>query len=352
MPPGDHDPIAYGCGIIFIYFLRSQLNFDFFNIVAAGGGKVGVGTLLSDRYRQLTGATDDPATKVDTLLDSHFGGIRIQLVGNNPFPLLDGNNRTVSLTFGLPTTTLQVLPQRGVANIRPYFSCPVAAYPYIELGITATQTITATSVGFGFPSYVWSINGTPLALFGAEATNSITVPVDIPDPQNPGSPQHQSKVLTFDYKITNIFDATGRRSLLTFTNRTVDGDYYLDIRVDVVEEAISNDVPVSAEQSTIIPTRTVVYEGSYDSDRQRCARVFTEVNSRYVNCLQDILAGLHKVLPDPPPGELSRIVESINQIREELAQIARDDPAIAGPMAEYAAIEAGLSAGLLLKGAH
>ena len=207
-------------------------------------------------------------------------------------------------------------------------------------------------MGFGFPSYVWSINGTPLALFGAEATNSITVPVDIPDPQNPGSPQHQSKVLTFDYKITNIFDATGRRSLLTFTNRTVDGDYYLDIRVDVVEEAISNDVPVSAEQSTIIPTRTVVYEGSYDSDRQRCARVFTEVNSRYVNRLQDILAGLHKVLPDPPPGELSRIVESINQIREELAQIARDDPAIAGPMAEYAAIEAGLSAGLLLKGAH
>jgi hypothetical protein len=202
------------------------------------------------------------------------------------------------------------------------------------------------------PNYGWSINGTPLASYSAEVTNSITVAVDITDPQNPGSPQHQSKVLTFDYEITNVFDATGGRSLLTFTNRTFDGDYHLDFRVDVIELAVSHDVPVSAEQSTIISTRAVVYEGSYESDRQRCARVFAEVNSRYVNGLQDILAGLHKVLPDPPPGELSKIVESVDQIREALAQIASDDPATAGQMAEYAAIEAGLSAGLLLKGAQ
>lgn len=343
-PRGDADPIGYGCGIIFIYFLRSQLNYDFFNIVSAGG------TLLSDRYRELTGATDDPATRVGALLDSHFGSGQIHIGGNNPFPLYDGNNRKVYLNLGLPATTGQLLPQRGIAHIRPYFSCPVAAYPYVELGITVTQTITATSVGFGFPSYAWSINGTPLILYGSETTKSIIVPVDIPDPQSPGNPQHQSKALKFDYKITNIFDATGGRSLLSFTNRSFDGDYHLDIRVDVVEGAVP-DVPVSAEQSTIVSTRTVVYEGSYESDRQRCAQVFAEVNTRYVNRLQDILAGLHKILPDPPPGELSRIVESIDQIREALAQIARDDPAIAGRLAEYAAIEAGLSADLLLKGA-
>jgi len=339
--PGDRDPIAYGCGIIFIYFLRYQLNYDYFNIVGAGG------TLLSDRYRHLTGATDDPATRVGTLLDSHFGTGPVNIVGNNPFPLYDGNNRKVYLTFSLPTAKVVFLPIQGVAHLQPYFNCPAADYPYNEFGITETQTITATSVGFGIPTYGWSINGTAL-LFGSELKDQVFASVDIPDPQNPGSPQTQSKVFTFDYQISNRFDATGGSSSLTLTNRSFDGDYHLDIRVDADETAVS-DVPVSVEQSMSVSTHAIVYGGSYDADRQRCEQAFVQATSRFVNHLQDILAALHKVLPDPPPGDLSRAVEAIDQIRNVLAQIAADDPATAAQLAQYAAIQAGVRADLLLK---
>ena len=90
-PHGDRDPIAYGCGIIFIYFLRYQLGLPYFDICSAGG------SLLSDRYRHLTHAGDDPAVPLNKLLDNHFGSGPFDLVGNNPFPLRDAFIRGVLL---------------------------------------------------------------------------------------------------------------------------------------------------------------------------------------------------------------------------------------------------------------
>jgi hypothetical protein len=81
VPPGDRDPIAFGCGIIFINFLHSQLGFSYWDIVGAGGA------LLSDRYRNLTGRVDNPAVRVNRLLDTYFGTGPTSLPSNNPFPL-------------------------------------------------------------------------------------------------------------------------------------------------------------------------------------------------------------------------------------------------------------------------
>ncbi len=37
IPPGDRDPIAFGCGIVFINFLHSQLGFSYRAICLVGG---------------------------------------------------------------------------------------------------------------------------------------------------------------------------------------------------------------------------------------------------------------------------------------------------------------------------
>jgi hypothetical protein len=341
---GDFDPIAYGCGIIFIYYLRYQLNISYDRICMAGG------SLLSDRYQKLTGATDDPADVVNKLLDHHFGTGRLNLVGNNPFPLFDGADRKVSLSFSRPISKNFLLPDSGVAHVRPFFTCPVADYPYTEYGSNVSQSITAATIGIGIPTFQWRVNGqllSPPNGFGESVTSS----VDIPDPQNPEHPSHQQKTFTFDYKISSSFDASGGSSTLTITSRSLDGDYRLDLEVDADETAVPTG-PVTEKPSIQIgPTRTIVYGGTYDADRKRCEEAFKKAVGEKLRFVQDALSRIHN-LPDPPPGYLVDILESANLIREELARLGQSDHTMANRLAHYVSIKLGVPARLFLIGAR
>ena len=222
--------IAFGCGMIFIYFLRYQLNFSYDQICGAGG------TLLSDRYRNLTGATDDPAARVRKLLDDHFGTLKINLVGNNPFPLLDGADRKAFLAFGKDSVTRFRLHESGHASIQPFITCPVGDYPYTEFGSFVTQSIIATTLGIGVPVFTWRINGKLLS--GSSTGETVSVTVDVPDPQNPGQPSRQTEDFAFDYSVSSSFGVAGGSSTLTLTSRSIDGDYQFDVKVEADETAV------------------------------------------------------------------------------------------------------------------
>jgi hypothetical protein len=340
---GDLDVIAYGCGMIFIYFLRYQLNFSYDQICGAGGA------LLSDRYRNLTGATDDPAARVSKLLDDHFGTGAINLVGNNPFPLLEGADRKVFLAFGKDSTTRFRLFQSGHASIRPFFTCPVGDYPYAEFGSNVTQSITATTLGIGFPAFTWRINGEVLS--GSRTGETVSATVDVPDPQNPGQPSRQTKDLTFDYRVSPSFDAAGGSSTLTLTSRSIDGDYQFDIQVQADETAVPKGA-ISATQGVTMHTRSIVYGGTYDEDRRRCKKSFEGVVASKLPSVQNALARLRN-LPDPPqPGYLGAALEAAEHIREQLAQLDERDHKTASDIALYLSQTLGAPAHVFLKGAR
>ena len=87
VPAGDLDPIAFGCGIVFIYYLRYQLGIPYRHICGAGG------LLLSDRYGNLTRTDDnpvgdaaDPFPAFDRLVRTALAGTSVDAVGINPFP--------------------------------------------------------------------------------------------------------------------------------------------------------------------------------------------------------------------------------------------------------------------------
>ncbi|MBV8689120.1 MAG: hypothetical protein JOZ59_03330, partial [Candidatus Eremiobacteraeota bacterium] len=125
----DLDQIAYGCGIIFIYFLRYQLGVTYDAICMTPG------PTLADRYKKLLSATDDPAGRLGALLDKHFGSGAISLAGNNPFPLYDAAARKVVLSFGKPTIAGHIIRElSGNAHVQPFFNCPAKDYPYYTLG--------------------------------------------------------------------------------------------------------------------------------------------------------------------------------------------------------------------------
>jgi hypothetical protein len=339
---GDLNQMAYGCGMIFIYFLRYQLNFPYNQIVGAGG------TLLSDRYRHLTGAADDPAARVAALLDAHFGIGSINLVSNNPFPLYDGAARKVLLAFGKPAAHVFLLPESGHAHIKPFFNCSAADYPYSEVGRNVTQTVTATTLGIGFPKFQWWVNGEQL--FGLNGSRTVTAAVDVPDPQHPKQPQHKTANFTFSYTISKVVTAAGGSSTLTLTSGSLDGAFGIELQADADEQAVPTGW-VSAKAGLTFDTRWVIYGGSYSEDRDRCVAAFKKATAHWVRIKEPF--NLLLTLPDPPePGYLSRVLKAVAQIQYELSRLAETDHPAAAQIARFAGEQLGVPAHVFLKGAQ
>ena len=76
---GDDDSYSYGCAMLFIYYLKSQLGFSMPQIVQRAGAT------LADTYQALTGLTNG-FWAFKSLLDQHFP-IGVKSPTDDPFPL-------------------------------------------------------------------------------------------------------------------------------------------------------------------------------------------------------------------------------------------------------------------------
>lgn len=77
----DTNPVANGCSVLFLNWLRFQLNFTWAQVAGAAG------PTLAETYRKLTGQNDG-FKKFSSLIDSHFPkGRPSGLTTDNPFPL-------------------------------------------------------------------------------------------------------------------------------------------------------------------------------------------------------------------------------------------------------------------------
>jgi hypothetical protein len=229
--------------------------------------------------------------------------------------------------------------------VQPFVNCPAADYPYTVYGLHVTETITATTRGIGMPKFRWRINGKLLSA-GSGLSDTVSAQVDVPDPQNPGNPQHQTETFAFDYEIKNIFDAAGGRSTLSLTSHSLHGDYSLEVQVEADETAVPSGW-VTAKNTMTLRTRTIEYGGSYDADRERCAKAFEGAIAGKVR-VQEYL-DLLRTLPDPPPpGYLTRVLDAAAHIQGELARLAATDHATASQIAHYAAGQVGVPARVFL----
>ncbi len=77
----DTNPLANGCSVLFLNWLRFQLDFTWQQITAAAA------PTLAETYRKLTGKNDG-FNQFSSLIDSHFpSGAPSGQVADNPFPL-------------------------------------------------------------------------------------------------------------------------------------------------------------------------------------------------------------------------------------------------------------------------
>jgi hypothetical protein len=319
--PSDTNPLSYGCGILFINYLRYQLNVPLFNICTFGG------TSFADLYKGLTGRTDSPFNAMNDLLNKHFPK-NVQLLNNNPFPLLEAADRKVLLSFG-KTTSKSVPVGIGFAHVAPFFTCPAKDYNFTRFNHTLTKRVTATATGFGQPQFLWKVNKIPLGL--DQGSLSTSGPVKVP---GANSPTKTTGTFDFNYIQADSFTRTELSNNLQITNTTFEGDYIVDLRVEVKEAKDPAGAPATAETSVDFSAGSIQYSTPYYMDQAKCEKDFEHALSVVPKLETHIDVVLN--LPNPPPdGYMTRVLEAIEGIRVEVEQLAEKDHAEAQRVAQF-----------------
>jgi hypothetical protein len=336
----DLNQISYGCGVLFINYLRNQLNIPLDVICQAGGNS------LADKYHASTRKNDDPAKALGGLLDKHYSG-NVTLLNNNPFPLLDEKDRKISLNFGKPSFKVSRLgAQRGTVHLAPFFSCPAKDYSYRKYEYSETQTITATAIGFGQPQFQWRVNGKALPF--QSGTLQVEASLAILNPNDPHTPSRTTGLFAFDYQSDNVFTQQSLSNTLTLTSSSREGSYDVVIEAAVAEGFGNFSNQTTTSQTITFDTVTILYDPPFYDDQQHCIASFEKSMHNGVRIHEYMQ--LIKTLPDPPsPFALQKIMRASHGLRDEIVALSQRDHATAVKVARFVAAQLGITSEFLLK---
>ncbi len=326
--PTDKTEDSFGCAILFIYYLRDQLNHSISAIIQKADDS------LENTYQALAGSSGG-FVPFKTLLDKYLpAGQMKDLVSDNPFPILEGPDRLVSLHFqeeqvSPPTSTVRRSPTVTVA---PFFTCPAKTYHYRPRNLYNRLKCIATVSGFAQPKFTWLVNGLSASSGGSI---SPTVPIVVDEPQHPDAPSAttgQVRIYWNEISNTSSFDAmTGE---LDVSNPSNDhhGHERLTVQVSVSETFGSADVVTQTGFGTL-DTKDVRYEQAFYDDRDRCLSAFHHKLDQYarVKAIPIVFT-----LPDPAP-ELRAAVHLLKEIVSELHAVTAKDPRFGAELARHVA---------------
>ncbi len=312
----DLDVESYGCSILFIYYLYSQLGYSMESIVSRAGESLDI------TYHTLTGKKE--GYKAFTELLSKYYPIDKtipHLPFDNPFPLLDGMKRTIYMNFDEQTGTS--LPfKSGTAKLKPYHAspCPVKEYKWTIENISQNLICTASVSGFGQPIYKWRINEREINTTESISINAI-VYVDNPDdPYRPSSFVKDVKV-----HCSPSPEAGSLAGILNIYNEDHPGHIDLNFEVEVKEAYASTDVSLNSATG-ILDSQKLTYEEQYYKDRDNCEGAFQTRIRHMIQKVPHFVLLLTK--PDPPP-DLVKGIRALVKLNSEISKIAIKKPGLA-----------------------
>jgi hypothetical protein len=309
----DSDPESFGCSLLFLFYLKTQLHHSVPDIIQQGG------STLEITYQNLTGQTG-AITAFRTLLDSYFPvGNTPTLTTDDPFPLLKGGQREVDIDPETAALGRPFIVRSGEADVSPGILCPKKVYHYSILSTPQQLTCVATAKGFGQPVYKWRINGVDVTASGA-ISPSATVTID--DPRLPTLSSSKTELVSIQCTLSS----TAFTSTLVMTFSTTVG------HIDLVIEALANEKFASTDVTSGITWVTIdnemlLWEDQYYADRDACLARWRDFVNSHVRF--DPFFNILKTLPDPPEeyGRLIRQLEqlsaAINRLHERAPEDAR-----------------------------
>lgn len=330
----DDNIYSFGCAILFIYYMRDQLQHSLGDIIRHGGDT------LEETYRNLTGSTGGFAAFKE-LLDRYLpyeagnpGRQMRDLASDNPFPIREGNDRRVGLGFAEDTVEvggrIDVVRQPSTVTVKPFFTCPEATYRYYDRQLNSKLRCIASTDGFAQPEFSWRVNGQRAATGGSILP---TVPITTDQANNPGVPVNGSGAAHIQWSeksSTSTFEEVSGELTLSNAEGNHLGHEHLTIEV-TVREAFGATDEITITGFATLDTRDIRYEEQYYRDRARCAAAFHRQIDRYN--LQDIPLVFRIPEPDPPPGWMEAL-RGLRGVATELERVRNVDDDLGSRLAD------------------
>ncbi|MGT2525785.1 hypothetical protein ACU4GG_00105 [Streptomyces nojiriensis] len=313
--PSDTDFISFGCGILFINYLRHQQGYSLEKIIRTHGPD------LADRFDALTAVGRNWAFPAFArILAEHIPiGSGIQVPVDNVFPLRDGDSRSVGLTQDwTQISRIRASPEApSTFRAKAGFICKEREYNYWPTNEILEYEIVATGYGFATAKIEWSVNGLPLPKYSGQVTVQAAMSAEIP-------PHVRTDLGASKTTLTYIISERWNQSTLFLRNSANHGNYTLDVTATASETSTSS--PGSCSRSTGLDMVEVGYDvdPQWDEDRRNCNPEFAAVGHSLLD-LSEELARLHNA-PDPPPDQaVDRVLDLAERVHEQIALAAHSE---------------------------
>jgi hypothetical protein len=314
--PGDRDWYSFGCAILFIYYLKSQLGYHMSDIVKNGGAT------LEETYNTVTGNSGGFAP-FKALLDDFFPAIAPLLPTTcNPFPL---GGKFCRVNIG--SSPVQDAPptevKKGTVPVAFIGRDHVGSWPYTFYNLNSHVQVTASIFGFAHPLVQWQINGTKLPLLGS-TTISVDAIVTTVDPTVPLVSKSEQVQLTIvpgglsDFQPNSIPPFTDYIDIYVNGNP---GQVQLQIEADVTDRFADPTTNVASMKSLVtVDTQQFTYDN--DSSLREKQK---ECWGRYLAEHTPKQQAIRFIMPDPPP-DLLQAAAYLRLVSAELKELSRTDP--------------------------
>ena len=310
----DTNRVSYGCGVLFINWLRHQLSWPLTDIVTRPGCDT-----LAKTYHSLTGSPpEDAFEKFRTLIDAHLAEGAGGRVGRDDiFPLREGNARSVSLFFDSSSIS-QSRREPGIpVTLDPGFICEPRVYTYWLVDEVNEIDVTANMRGFASGIVRWAANGVPLSGGTGPVADTIALPatssIRLPD----GTQEIDAAT---SQQIQYTIGSSWNSGKLRIRNDWHIGNFPLEITATVTEKTPrSPDEGTSRTDDTIAYTLSIEMDPRWAEDRDRCNPEFHELDRSVLTLATKIYLLLHT--PDPPPEAFVSLIALFERAQRASRQI-------------------------------
>ncbi|MFN7984652.1 MAG: hypothetical protein U0Q11_22635 [Vicinamibacterales bacterium] len=308
----DTNQFSYGCAILFINYLVSQLGFTMTQVIKAGGGS------LAQTFARLTGKPESAAyLEFNALLQKHLGNSTSNnMRRDNIFPLYEPDHRHVSVTASDPVTWDSTTDNGEVFfNIKPGIMCPVSRLGFWRHRQQVGLAVYARAFGTANAAWRWTIGGQNVPMQSAWTNLSLPVPTQIRNPDK--TVNTVSATTDIQYQMVNTWN--GSVLYLQFTSKTGNCQFPVEA---FARETASNDAEVSATDTIGLESVWFQPDDATKSAYKRCNPFYAAIDTSIWG-LSKTLADL-KNRPDPPSDRaVLKVVKSVQALSTVVAQYAR-----------------------------
>ena len=326
---------SFGCSILFIYYLYSQLGIDLVSIVSKAGAT------LDDTYKAVTGKTGGYKAFTDLLAKFYPIADTPYLPFDDPFPLVDGSQRSVTVTMTEKPYAPSPSSTSGSATFNACGNGPTSKYKWTLKDEYQYLYCVAHVEGFAQPVYSWKINGQPVLGAASVVVKAIVLR---DNPSDPAHPSSSTQTVTLEFS-TGPGSGTynGLTDEMIIANQDFPGHVLLTIEADVTESYGSSDVTSGLGVGTL-DTQKLSYDKKYYKDLALC-RNYWQREFGPLTVLAPWVT-LLLTLPDPAP-EVMNGAAVLVAVGNEIAAISANDPVMGAQVAAVVARILNVPVGML-----